>query len=105
MKTKLAFTIPGFGDLTHPCIPRGGITTGQSVIQIALIIMLIVSIILSIIFAIWSGLQMILSGGDKQKIQAARARLTYALVGLAVSLASFFILSIVAHFFGVKLLG
>ena len=63
---------------------------------------LIIGILIALFFLIFSGIQWIMSSGDKQKIEAARNRLTYALLGLVLLFLSFFIVNVVMHFFGVK---
>ena len=50
------------------------------------------------------GMQWITSGGDKTKLEAARKRITYAIIGLIVALMSFLIVNILGYLFGVKLL-
>lgn len=50
------------------------------------------------------GISWITSGGDKNKLQAARAKLTWAVGGLVVAFAAFFIVSIIGYLFNVDLL-
>lgn len=84
-------------------VPTGGLETGgagQKLFQFGVDAIFAVGVILAVIFIIISGIQMIVSGGDKQKIQAARERLTYAIVGLIVIAGAFFIVSTVILLFG-----
>lgn len=60
--------------------------------------------IVAIGFIIWGGIQIILSEGDKQKMQAARGKVTYAVIGLIIAFISFFIIQVVGAIFGVELL-
>jgi hypothetical protein len=53
-------------------------------------------------FLIWGGIQWITSGGDKAQYEAARNRITYALVGLAIVAAAWAVMQLVGKFFGVK---
>ena len=46
----------------------------------------------------------ILSGGDKARVEAARGRITSALVGIVLLLGSFAIVKLVETFFGVDIL-
>lgn len=102
----LALTLPGGQTVTAPGgIPQGGITTVSTVIGNALTIMLIVAVILSLIYLILGGLQWISSGGDKSKVESARKRITFAIVGLIVCLCAFFLVNIIGFFFKTKLLG
>lgn len=84
--------------------PKGGLSTMQGAIGNAVNIMIILAVILAIIVAVWSGIQWTTSGGDKGKIAAARARLTWSIVGLVIVFASFMILSIIGYLFKVDLL-
>lgn len=82
-------------------VPTGGLdTTGGNIIHNSIIILLIVAIIFAIIVLILSGIQWITSGGDKQKIQTARNRIVFTIVGLVIVLGGFFILSLVFRGFG-----
>jgi len=75
-------------------LPTGGLyTKGADIIQVALTLLFLVGIVLAIIFIIYSGIQWTMSGGDKQKLQNARNRLVYAIVGLLVISLSFIILN------------
>lgn len=103
----LALTLPGGSVINPPTgsgIPSGGLGTVNSVMQNALTIILIGVVVIVLIMLVWAGVQWILSGGDKSKIAAARARLTWAIIGLVIALLSFAIVDIIGHFFGVNLL-
>ncbi len=105
----LAITLPGGPNggsvqINPPAgIPQGGIAVTSKVIGNATSIMLILTVILSLIFLIVGGMQWIQSGGDKQKVAGARARITYAIIGLVIALVSFFIVNVVGLVFNVKL--
>ena len=84
-------------------VPTGGLDLGgggQRIIQLGIELIFIVGIVLSVIFIILSGIQWIISGGDKEKISKARARLTYSVVGLIVIAGAFFIVSTVISLLG-----
>jgi hypothetical protein len=53
---------------------------------------------------IYGAVQWIISEGDKQKVQTARQAIIYSIVGLVIIFMSFFIISLISHFFGVNLL-
>lgn len=87
-------------------IPCGGLQQDLiPMIRNAVTLLIVLTIILVIIFIVWAGIQWTASGGDKAKLSAARARLTWAIIGLIIVLGSFFIVSIFSFLFGVKLLG
>ena len=83
---------------------QGGIATVAKIVGNALTLLLIVAVILTLVYLLLGGIAWIQSGGDKQKLSQARSRLTYAIVGLVVALASFFILNIIGFIFKVNLL-
>lgn len=101
----LAISIGGEQIDAPSSIPTGGIDVLGSIFKNGISIMLILAVVLSLIFIILSGLQWIRSEGDKAKIQAARARLTWAVGGLIVAFLAFFVVNIVGFLFGVNLLG
>ena len=100
----LALTIPGGKSIKAPGgIPTGGINIVAKVVGNAITILLIITVILTLVFLVWGGVQWIQSGGDKQKVAQARSRITYAIVGLIVALAAFFILNVIGFMFKVDL--
>ena len=100
---KIALEVPPYGKIeTSPGIPSGGLfgATFTNLINLGFNLLFIVGLVLAIVFIIFSGIQWILSSGDKQKLQAARGRLTFAIVGLLVIAASFFIVNTVIALLG-----
>lgn len=71
------------------------ISTGVSVIMI-------LAGILVFVFLVWGGMEWILSGGDKTKVESAQKRITNALVGLAIIASSWALIKIISYFFGVQ---
>lgn len=55
------------------------------------------------VFLIIGGIQWITSGGDKAKTEAARGRITAAVVGLAIVAASFAVMSLLGTVFGINI--
>ena len=89
---QLSLSINGTSISPPPGIPSGGFgDKGISVIQVGLTLLFVFAIILALVFVIVAGIQWIMSGGDKQKIQSARNRLMYSIIGLIVISVSFFI--------------
>ncbi len=102
----LALTLPGNQQIQAPnSVPKGGLDTVQRAIGNGITIMLVLVAILSLIYLVWGGVQWTQSGGDKGKLQAARQKITYALIGLIVAFLAFFIVSIFGGLFNVKLVG
>ena len=56
------------------------------------------------IYLVWGSIQWIMAGGDKQKLTAARAKVSGAIIGFIVLLLSYAIVGAVGFFFKVDLL-
>lgn len=103
MKDLLSLTVEGTPISPPAGVPTGGFEAGgagQRLLQLAIELIFVTGVVLAIIFIILSGIQWIISGGDKEKIQKAKARLTYSIVGLIVIAGAFFIISTVIILFG-----
>lgn len=102
----LALTIPGLSATASPITvqsPNGvGTYSISYLLSTGLTIFIIFAIILTLFFLIYGGIDMISSGGDKQKVVNARHKLTFAVVGLIVVLLSFFIVNLVGGVFGIN---
>lgn len=91
----------GGQDLNPPAgIPTGGFDTMQTVIRNGLVILFIVAVVLSLVFIIWGGISWTTSGGDKEALQKARKKITFAIIGLIVTLLAFLIINFIGGFFG-----
>ncbi|HAV15523.1 MAG TPA: hypothetical protein DCX25_04295 [Candidatus Pacebacteria bacterium] len=66
-------------------------------------IALIVAAILVFAYLVLGGIEWITSGGDKGKTEAARGKITAALVGLAIVAASYALMQVVAFLFGIDI--
>lgn len=81
-------------------LPTGGLEgAGTNLIQLTISLLFVVGIILAVAFIFISGIQWILSGGEKQKLQNARNRLIYSIVGLIIIAIAFAIVNIIVTFF------
>lgn len=108
---KIALTIPGTNgtpiriDSGLP-VPTGGLNTaGNNILSVGVEIVLIGAILLCLYFIIRGGLNIITSGGDKEKFQKGRERVRYAIIGLIIIFLSFFLINILGTLFGVNLIG
>ncbi len=77
------------------------ITDLGTLISGILSIILIIAAIAAFLFLILGGLQWITSGGDKAQLEAARNKITSAIVGLIVVAAAFAIMVLVQQFLGI----
>ena len=111
----LSLSIPGSGgtpiQIEPPSgVPSGGLFdkygnagTGISAIGVFIDLILIIAIFLSVLWIIRGGINIITSGGDKEKFQRGRERVRYAIIGLIVIFLSFFMVNIIGTLFGVSL--
>ena len=97
----IALTVPGNYNITPPSgVPNGGINTGTTLISIASSILILTASVLAVVFIVYAGIQWAISGGDKQKIQQARQRLIFSIVGLIVVVLAGTIVNIVYQLLG-----
>ena len=71
----------------------------QNVVNAALVLSAVVAVFL----IIYSGFQYVTSSGDKEKVDSARKRLTYAIIGLVFIVLSYSIVVFISQFTGVGL--
>lgn len=67
--------------------------------------LLIVAALLAFFYLILGGIQWITSGGDKAGMEAARNKITHAIVGLVIVGAAWAIMLLVQNFLGFNLIG
>lgn len=112
---KLTLSIPGFENIDKPNAnaptglpkgtPTGGLdTTGQNAIWVGIELFLLGAVLLSVYYIIRGGINMMTSGGDKEKFHTGRERVRYAIIGLIVIFLSFFMINIIGTLFGINLL-
>ena len=76
------------------------ITELSPLIQGIIRIVFVAAVILTFLFLLWGGIQWITSGGNKEKYEEARNRITSALIGLAIIALAWLIIKLVTYFFG-----
>lgn len=97
------FKIPGPSGSQQVPLPSGipkelsgGLeTSGKAFIQLGYNYLFLAALVVAVIFILFSGIQFISSGGDAQKIQVAKKRLIYSIVGLVIVILAFVIVSAV----------
>lgn len=82
-----------------------GVTEFGNLISAGIQVAIIVAALLTFAYLIWGGIEWITSGGDKTAYEAARGRITAALVGLAIVAAAWALMKLIGFFFGVDILG
>jgi hypothetical protein len=68
-------------------------------------VLLILAALLAFFFLILGGIQWITSGGDKAGMEAARNKITHAIVGLIIVGAAWAVMILVQNFLGVTIIG
>ena len=98
----LSLTIGGTPIQAPSGVPTGGTDTLGNLISMGLNLLFVGGILIAVMMISYSGIQWILSAGDKERIQQARDRLIYTIVGVIVIAAAFFIVKMVIIFLGGK---
>lgn len=81
--------------------PTAGVKDIGKLLSAGINVAMIIAAILTFTFLVWGGIQWIISGGDKTQTQAARDRITMALVGLGIVAAAWALMKVIGYFFGV----
>lgn len=107
---KLTLSIPGSGGTitleAPPGVPTGGLYgPGTNIIGVGIQVAILATIIITLLFFIRGGVNWVMSKGDKEKLQKARERLQYSIIGLVIVFLSFLAVNILGSVFGIDLLG
>jgi hypothetical protein len=76
------------------------ITSVGTLISAVVSALLIISALLAFLYLVLGGIQWITSGGDKAGMEAARNKITQAIVGLIIVAAAYAIMILVSNFLG-----
>lgn len=101
---KIALTIGEITITPAGGAPTGGKVTLDTILQVGIKYLYIGAVILALFFLVWGGIDWITSGGDKQKLQSARQKIVFAIIGLVLAFLAFFIINLISNFFGINLL-
>lgn len=106
MENLLTLSVPGYGTVGAPdAIPTGGLSsTGGDIIQNVITLLMVVAIIVAFFMLLWSGIEWITSQGDKSKVEKARHRIIFTIIGLIVVFLSFMIINVIGRAFGIDIL-
>lgn len=89
------------GGGTSPDYTKGGEVVGSLVGNIVGLIF-IFTFFLAFLYLLTGAMAWVTSGGDKSSLEAARNKITHAIIGLLIVAATWAIMSIVAQFVGFK---
>ncbi len=105
MKDLLTLTLPGMSGTPIQVpedVPVGGLSKANDIFGTGVQTAFIVAIFIALFLMVWSGIQWMTSGGEKEKIVAARKRITYTVIGLLVMVLSVFFVSMIQKFFNLQ---
>ncbi len=92
---------PGGGALGF--LKFGSGSTGISNFLSALVnLAFVIASVIFVLLLLWGALEWMLSGGEKEKVEGARNRLTHAFIGLIILATAFAILQLLGQFTGFK---
>ncbi len=84
-------------------VPTGGTATFNTILQAFITLLFVVGLLLALAYLVWGGINWTTSGGDKQKVQSARNKMIYAIIGLIVLFLAYMVVNLIGSLFGVKL--
>lgn len=96
--------IDGFPKIEGPLkspFTGGSVSSIGEVINIVLFIVYPLAGIILFLFIVWGGYDLLLSGGDKQKVEAGRNRITAAIVGFFLLIVSYLAIRLIVFIFGI----
>lgn len=93
---------PGLGGGTNPNADSGGTALGQLISNLVGALF-IAGFLLAFMELMLGGTSWITAGGDKQKLETARDKITNAIIGIIIVGATYALTSLVARFFGMDL--
>ncbi|OGE28322.1 hypothetical protein A2867_04910 [Candidatus Daviesbacteria bacterium RIFCSPHIGHO2_01_FULL_40_11] len=99
---KLALQLPGGNTIPPPTGLKPDFQDLASLITPLLNIIFYLALFLTFYYLIWGALSYIMAQGQKENLAKARARITWALIGLMVTLLAFFIAKFIGEVFTPK---
>jgi hypothetical protein len=107
MIEKLALKTPGGKDfeINPPKgvnMPSGGLSDFKDILSWGTTMFLIAAVIIAVFILILAGIQWTTSGGDKEKVQSARNKIVYTIIGLIIIFGAFMIINIIGFLFDVN---
>jgi hypothetical protein len=103
LATYFSLVSPAFADTAEFC-PAGDFSPLCNIKLSTLIsplisLIFILAVVVALIYLIYGGFKWLTSGGDKAAVQQAREHIVAAIIGLVIIFLSYFLLTILIHFF------
>lgn len=74
-------------------IPQGGPNSVAAIVRLSLDLLVLGALFICLFYLVWGGINWLMSEGEKQRINQARQKIVYAILGLAVVFVSFLIIN------------
>ena len=97
------FCVENFGCVGNSALVSGGGETIMGLIVTIINLLLILGFIAGLVFLIYGGIKWITSSGDKQGLANAPLTITYAFLGVILTMVSFVIIRLISGFFQLDL--
>lgn len=97
----LALTVNGT-PMPAPHVPTGGVDMLNQVISVGLTLVFGFAALFALYTLLRGGIQWAASGGDKTKVEQARMRIVYGILGLLLVIGAFFVINLVYGLFGLN---
>lgn len=91
----------GLGPLGNVASKDAAVSTFSKFISSIIGIITIVAIVWFIISFITGAISIISSGGDKAQLESAKKKITYAIIGLVITILSIFIIKLIGYLIGI----
>lgn len=99
---KLALQLPGGNTISPPADLKKDFVDLASLLSPVLNIIFYIAVFLTFYYLVWGAIAYIMAQGNKENLAKARSRITWALIGLMVTLLAFFIAKFVSENFTPK---
>lgn len=83
---------------------ESGLSFFQKLLPNLITLALTIGAIVFVFIMLTGAIQWITSGGDKQALEAAKSKITNALIGLVIMFVIFALVTVLENFFGIKIL-
>lgn len=101
---ETAIKNPALGGTLNSLLQQGGSAFFSQLIPAAVGLGFLIGAIIFFFMLVVGAIAWISSGGDKQALEAARSRITNALIGIIILFASYAIISLIEAFFHINIL-
>ena len=96
---KLAIQLPGFSPIPQPSGLKPEFVNIASIVSGLLNIALLLAAFLAFYWLVWGAFEYILAKGDKEGLAKARARISWAIVGLLITVSAYLIATFAGEIF------